>query len=438
MKTLQVDDMEHNSAGESALQSMSTSKEVEMEGVLANNAYVNVKPKTPLKKDELEKIARELKKKLTRASITAKQSLSPTNLKSKMPALGPSPQRPLTERISRGRRSSGVLSSSPDLYSPSGKSPTQWKVPAAIYLSSSPLKNRSDEPKQLMSSPMETRSNTETASVDEKKDDGSEEANTPKKEPQMILEAVECSLLTPLKSGNRSLKPSPPLSAKKQSTPTLLKNQLNSGSNVTPSILMRTPTQSRPSSSNYYNDEEGAGLLMYLATSPSPARPHSQHTPKLSHEVLNQSQSVTISLQTVGQTSSASKPPSTSSSSNSFMAPPLTPKRHINAIAKTPQGRQTPSANLFNNFAAAAAGLPSSGLSLTPAGFNMNDYVNFFTPSPSGGNLNHHTSSLSKTFLRTPDFNSIVNRQTVDGKMINFDKVELFGNTAGNSDTSRD
>ena len=39
------------------------------------------KAKTPLKKEELEQIARQLKKKLSKASITAKQSLSPTNIK---------------------------------------------------------------------------------------------------------------------------------------------------------------------------------------------------------------------------------------------------------------------------------------------------------------------------------------------------------------------
>lgn len=43
------------------------------------------KVKTPLKKEELEKIARQLKKKLSKASITAKQSLSPTNMKTMAP-----------------------------------------------------------------------------------------------------------------------------------------------------------------------------------------------------------------------------------------------------------------------------------------------------------------------------------------------------------------
>lgn len=87
----------------------------------------------------------------------------------------------------------------------------------------------------------------------------------------------------------------------------------------------------------------------------------------------------------------------------------------------------------------------------------MSDYV-FFTPSPgSAMNQHHHhptgNSSLgvfnNKNFLKTPDFNSMIantpggqngkpsnqNEQTVNGKMINFDKDGLFNN---NQDTSKD
>ena len=67
---------------------------------------------------------------------------------------------------------------------------------------------------------------------------------------------------------------------------------------------------------------------------------------------------------------------------------------------------------------------------LTPAGFNMSDYFNFFTPLPGSGSLGHN---LNKNFMKTPDFNGVhansnLNpKQKVDGKMINFDKVGLFG-----------
>lgn len=100
-------------------------------------------------------------------------------------------------------------------------------------------------------------------------------------------------------------------------------------------------------------------------------------------------------------------------------------------MARTPQNRMTPQVNLFSNglTAGGANGLPSSGLMLTPGGFNMSDYFNFFTPLPGGHNLH-------KGFMKTPDFNPAlghsgsslnqVAKLKVDGKMINFDKVGLF------------
>ncbi|KAM9902104.1 hypothetical protein OXX69_008460, partial [Metschnikowia pulcherrima] len=107
-----------------------------------------------------------------------------------------------------------------------------------------------------------------------------------------------------------------------------------------------------------------------------------------------------------------------------------TPKRPMTSTAKTPQNRLTP-----YGLAVPGSALPSAGLALTPAGFNMNDYVNFFTPSP-GTAAHGHTG---RTLLKTPDFHGQIQNGThtsVDGKMINFDKPELFG--AGPSDQAKD
>lgn len=299
------------------------------------------KPKTPLRKDELEKIAKQLKKKLSKASITAKQHLFTPKL--------PGVKSPTKFKPANLPHKSNLLSLSPHLYSPN-KLPTKTKT-AAMFLASSPLK--------------------------------------PDDSPSKRLTLQQVTLPTPKTT---ALKPLPALSpSNKQTTPTLQKRQLHSATN--PSQLLKTPTQLRQNSGNY-NDDEGADLLMYLATSPSPAKPYFG-TPRKEAPTSNP------------------KP-----SQSSTFPPPLTPKRHINnGLARTPQNRLTPSVNLFNN----KLTLPSLGLTLTPAGFNMSDYV-FFTPSPgaAGQSVGH------KNFLKTPDFNSIMNKNKhVDGKMINFDKVNF-------------
>lgn len=376
--------------------------------------------KTPLKKEELEKIAKELKKKLSKASITAKQQQQQNSPGSKIGKLTHSNVSPLKEYVSKKNFESPnkfnyLLSSSP-LYSPNNKSPTHMRSSAAAsLLSSSPI-IESPIKKSNRSSPL-------------------------KNQPTMVLQSVEN---TPSKASN--LKPSPPLSSKKsslnntqQTTPTLPKKQLN----VNTSSLLKTPTQ--PKSATFgNNDDEGAELLMYLATSPSPAKTYFPNTPKLG-KAKNQAQpqlptsqphNGDLSNTTAPNSSfSAHKHTSSNSSANSFMAPPppLTPKRHINTSSKTPQNRLTPSMNLFNTINNNTSGLPSSGLALTPAGFNMNDYVNFFSPSPGGANLSRNMAS---NFLKTPDFNNLLANATqnnqskvVDGKMINFDKVGLFKNS---------
>lgn len=342
--------------------------------------------KTPLRKDELEKIAKELKKKLSKASITAKQQLTP----SKIAKSTDSSPLNLGKHLESPNKTHD-LSSSPLIYSPNNKSPTHIKNSGAInLLSSSPI-IESPSKKSKYSSPL-------------------------KNQPTMVLQSISTT-------ASNGPMPSPPLKA--QTTPTLQKRQL-----ATPNKnqgLLKTPTQRKPET--FKNDNEGADLLMYLATSPSPVKNYFSNTPKSNN-------APTIKETSSAPTSAAKFPihkhTSSNSSANSFVAPPppLTPKRHNIPMSKTPQNRLTPSVNLFNNINAQSGNLPSSGLALTPAGFNMNDYVNFFSPSPGGINLN---KNLNSNFLKTPDFNNLLAssgnlKQSVDGKMINFDKVGLFKN----------
>lgn len=397
-------------------------------------------PKTPLKKEDLEKIAKQLKRKLSKASIAAKQSLSPT--------MRTSPQSrhtsPLKNFMTRKLRDlSGLGGSLPYLGSPNGKSPTQMKTPAAVFLSSSPLKNMTaadtTNDSDMLDSP--TRRGADASSFHDSpisfKGDSASTSPT-KLEPQMILQSLgpqhlhqqQQQLLhqqqqqqqpprTPPKAFASVLKPSPNL----QTTPTLEKKQLATTANN----LLRTPTQAGPVPAS--NENEGADLLMYLATSPSPAKP----PPAIYGTTPRGTQTL--------HKSGSNNPSSTSNNSFIAPAPPLTPKRPIVTTARTPQNRLTPLVNLFNNGnnnGNVANGLPSSGLMLTPAGFNMSDYFNFFTPLPGGGNSSGMTGphGLPKNFLKTPDFNghhvnsniNNVTKQKVDGKMINFDKVGLFGN----------
>ncbi|ODV81945.1 uncharacterized protein CANTADRAFT_3999 [Suhomyces tanzawaensis NRRL Y-17324] len=407
-----------------------------------NSVGAPVKLKTPLKKEELEKIAKQLKKKLSKASITAKQSFSPGKMVASsvaLPKSSPLKSYALKKLLGSSPIGAGLLSSSPNnLYSPNGKSPTHIRTPAAIYLSSSPLKNiaADDTEEETMDSPTKRRKSSPLK----------------EKAPQMILEEISRPN-TPSKQFPAALKPSLELTASKsenkhkespqQTTPTLLKRELSV--NTTPNVLLKTPTQPRPSAndSGAYNDEEGADLLMYLATSPSPAKPFFSNTPRAIniHHPINSSAPTSA-----GSFPISHKPTASTGSTGSFIAPPpVTPKRHGNTSTRTPQNRLTPSMNLFSNLINGNLGLPSSGLTLTPTGFNMNDYVNFFTPSPGGANIH---SAQNKNLLRTPDFNNLINnansasansenvangllgKPKVDGKILNFNKV-LFGNGPG-------
>lgn len=307
------------------------------------------KPKTPLRKDELEKIAAELKKKLARASVAAKQL-----------------------RAGRSGPESPVLQTLFPKSSPL-KNYYMWKRQIALSGTLGLLPNLRSPPAALDSLPLR---------------DTDDDAELPTKrrrpEPQMVLRELPRPR-TPVDTANdpvavaSAASGSGPTSAGPitATTPTLARKQLN---------LLKTPTQPLRDDSARYGDTEGADLLMHLATSPSPAKPFT--TPRAATAPL-----LTKTAQ--------------------FVAP-MTPKRTGISLARTPQNRFTPA--VFGNVVPGSA-LPLAGLALTPAGFNMSDYVNFFTPSPSG--------SAARNLLKTPDFHGA--SKLVDGKMINFDKVGLFG-----------
>lgn len=386
-----------------------------MSATVINNGQA--KAKTPLKKEELEQIARQLKKKLSKASITAKQSLSPTNIKTSTIILPKSS--PLKSYIMKNNSNEqsptnniNNLSSSPiNLYSPNGKSPTHIRTPAAAFLSCSPLKNvahadTSAADDMMLDSPTKRRKTSPRKMV-------LREITPEKPKTESTLKPSLELTSTPTKkpeSQSQSQSQSPPKD--QATTPTMAKRELSSQSSSSQNALLKTPKQN--SNGNGYNDAEGADLLMYLATSPSPARPYLSNTPRGINKplpsILQSSQPSQTSTSTANASSSAGSgsgagagsgansgaSASTSSSASAFLAPPppVTPKRVINSHStRTPQNRLTPFFNTLN-----ANGLPSQGLALTPTSFNMNDYVTFFTPSPGG--------AFNKNLLKTPDFHN--------------------------------
>lgn len=300
------------------------------------------KPKTPLRKDELEKIAAELKKKLARASVTAKQ----------LRATRSGPESPVLQTL--------FPKSSPL------KNYYMWKRQIALAGTLGLLPNLRSPPAGLASLPLR---------------DTDDDAELPTKrrrpEPQMVLRELPRPRTPGDGASPPAAAPKPATTPKSATTPTLARRQLN---------LLKTPTQPARDDSARYGDAEGVDLLMHLATSPSPARPFT--------------------------TLRAATAPSLAKPAQ-FVAP-MTPKRPGVSLARTPQNRFTPA--VYGNVVPGSA-LPLAGLALTPAGFNMSDYVNFFTPSPS--------ASAARALLKTPDFHGA--GKLVDGKMINFDKVGLFG-----------
>ncbi|QRG36057.1 hypothetical protein FDK38_000384 [Candidozyma auris] len=383
--------------------------------------------KPQLKKDELEKIAKELKQKLSKASVTAKQSMSSHASSKVQPPESPVSQTSLPKssplksyymwKRQMVSQHSPNTTSSPSLVSPDGRSPTSTKP--SMFLASSPNKasrkasTSTINEDELNDSPLKRRRATSGAAI----------KSGP---PQMVLKEINGGPETPGNTSSKSLNPSPVLTANPskgntqsssqsnpQTTPTLPKKSLSSAQSQ--SSLLKTPTQSRRAS--VYNDDEGADLLMYLATSPSPAKPAYSNTPRAS----------TAPNGSANHNFLMAKP---SSNGASFISPPppLTPKRPLHSTAKTPQNRLTPSLGLSGGAGVPGSALPSAGLALTPAGFNMGDYVNFFTPSPGGAQTGQPNQSANRNLLRTPDFVGLMHQKTrVDGKMINFDKVGLFG-----------
>ncbi|OBA21871.1 hypothetical protein METBIDRAFT_15072, partial [Metschnikowia bicuspidata var. bicuspidata NRRL YB-4993] len=370
--------------------------------------------KTPLKKEELEKIAQELKKKLSRASVAAKQLLSATAtgagrsllpdspvLQTLLPKLSPLKNYYMWRRQIAGATAKNVTLL-PVLYSPGRRLPTLTKP--SIFLSSSPLKNFNAGLSPAEPSPagaLSRKASMDSEALTELNDSP----------PHMVLEEIHGPQTPPKRE---ALHPLPVLSSNPPSgrrtgpkpaltTPTLAKKPLSTG----PNALLKTPTQA--ARGDAYNDDEGADLLMYLAASPSVPKSGAANTPRAPHNVA------------FAGHPGASKP----HSGSLFMAPPLTPKRPLISTAKTPQNRLTPS--VYGGLAVPGSTLPSAGLALTPAGFNMNDYVNFFTPSP-GTAAAAHGGLAGRTLLKTPDFHGQVQsaHTSVDGKMINFDKAELF------------
>lgn len=387
-------------------------------------------------KEEFEQIAKKLKLKLSRASVTAKQLLTTANPSAlrQWPPDSPVSQTslpkssPLKSYYMWKRQGSSsklpTLNSLPNLKSPNGKSPEQLETSGG--LSSSPLKHFGEQNE----SPTKSYRNRIRA------------AGRP--EPQMVLQALPVASphtklsLNPLpvidgkqmSNGAVQIQPGTqgsnsvshgsalPLTSaslgrrppgfsngvsKSSTTPTLSKKQLANQA-------FATPTQPGRSESS---QDEGADLLMYLATSPSPARPYGA-TPRVG---------VAPSHHTVF--SAWSKPGSTT---NQFLAPqpPITPKKPFSGSDRTPHRRFSPSLGGM-----LGGNLPSEGVSLTPADFNMNDYINFFTPSPAIAASMHPGSMAGKSLMQTPNITGLTQGSTsqpapVDAKMINFDGNELF------------
>lgn len=393
-------------------------------------------------KEEFEQIAKKLKRKLSRASVTAKQLLTSTSATAQRlwPPDSPVSQTSLPKSsplksyyMWKRQGSSGrfpTLNSLPNLKSPNGRSPSLTQN--SEFLSSSPHRRDSDQ----HDSPTKANRNRVTSSG--------------RSEPQMVLQALPTAANEPTKQGlnplpvldgkllsngtflpqngshsqgfmphntsaaltSASLGRRPPglgaaISGKSSTTPTLSKKQIANQAFATPTQPGRSENRSGGTL------DEGADLLMYLATSPSPARPLGT-TPRAvtapsHHSVF----------------SAWSKP---SGAGNQFLAPqaPITPKKPLNGNDRTPHRRFSPSIGGL-----LGGNLPSEGVSLTPADFNMNDYINFFTPSPATAATIHTGSMTGKSLVQNTNMPGLTlnppsQPTSVDAKMINFDGTELF------------
>lgn len=394
------------------------------------------KPKTPLRKDDLERIALQLKRRLSRASIAAKQSilLLPTPSSSAVSPVVPSAiDRSPFQHLLHSKPSSNSFSSPmTDLYLPNGRSPTRIRSPAP-FLHLLPLKH-------VASSSARSSTNDESPTKRRRTSlAAKQQLVLQEMSPRPKVHALKPSLdLSSCSKPSAPTSPPPPPSDMRpagpdaHTTPTQPKRalalhlRLNLASN--PLLLTPAPPTNNP-------DEEGADLLMYLATSPAPPKPYNL-TPRASsaldayHSVLDSRASSALSMPTNAGVNFRSK--ILALAGDGPFVTPVTPKHSAQAhhSARTPV-RLTPLMAFYGqNGLLSGTGLPSSGLALTPSGFNMNDYVNFFSPSPGGAMSSH----VSKTLLRTPDFNAMLGhlagsacdpdpRPKVNGKILNFNKV---------------
>lgn len=385
------------------------------------------KAKPPLHKEDLEKIAKELKAKLAKASVAAKQNLLAAHrpvppdlpvLLTLLPKLSPLKSYYMWKRQVAGSATKATAAGTATLLYGHVTSLPTLALPGPKLL---PSKHGSSF---MYTSPamLAPTSRKDSVGLEELNDSPIKRRRSIRTEPTMVLEPL------PPSPPHHGLHPLPVLDrSHNRPTRQLLQRLLQalpSGSLNTPyarrgshsaqalakkdNPLLRTPT----SRGDAYNDEEGADLLMYLATSPLVPKLYG-NTPRAA---VGAGPGAALAAASLGK------------ATGQFMAPPLTPKRTAISTAKTPQNRLVPA--IYGNLAVPGSALPSAGLALTPAGFNMNDYVNFFTPSP--GTAAVHSLS-GRVLLRTPDFNGHVQvpvRTNVDGKMIDFDKAELFGGAA--------
>ncbi|ODQ83236.1 hypothetical protein BABINDRAFT_159673 [Babjeviella inositovora NRRL Y-12698] len=193
------------------------------------------------------------------------------------------------------------------------------------------------------------------------------------------------------------------------------------------------------------NDEEGADLLMFLATSPSPATYGKNSSmlgalpslPKLQFPNSLDTKSP-IALPSFNITASASGAATVSSTPNKESRPksaflaPATPKRSNNLLSGV---NKTPITSRFAGTGITNADLLKTPTTTraTPVGFSMSDYVNFLTPSPisramSGRTPHQASNDLSSFHLSGgPALGASNLGAGAAGRIVNFDKLSFGG-----------
>ncbi|ANZ75272.1 BA75_02029T0 [Komagataella pastoris] len=157
-------------------------------------------------------------------------------------------------------------------------------------------------------------------------------------------------------------------------------------------VISRSANLKTPSGNSGPKElDDGADLLMFLATSPSPSRPgnHIQSHTNAQLQGIVSPRNHQTQLQNVNSTPPRQK-------DRSFGTPLGLPSSYINRFNMTP-GTPRNSGQL-------------KGLQRTP-GFSMSDYVNFFTPSP----RQHKTPDVNYS-------NIVTSNISVQGTLLNFDR----------------